>query len=135
MRVIPSVRFGRFLIVGVSATLLQYAILIALVRASALHPILASTIGFIASAALNYTLNRGYTFRSRVAYFPGLLRFAMIAGLGLLVNAAVMATGAAAGLHYLAAQIAATAVVLMWSFHANQRWTFAGAGRTSEDRQ
>jgi putative flippase GtrA len=119
-------QLGRFLIVGGIATALQYAILFALTGSAGLPPLLASSIGFVASAAANYTLNRRFTFRSDVNYVAGLERFSIIAGGGLALNAIVMAGGTAvAGMDYVASQLVATAVVLLWNFHLNRLWTFS----------
>jgi putative flippase GtrA len=119
-------QFGRFLVVGGIATALQYAILFALTGAAGVQPLLASSVGFVASAAANYTLNRRFTFRSDVNYFAGLERFSIIAGVGLALNATVMAAGTAlAGINYIASQLVATAVVLLWNFHVNRLWTFS----------
>jgi putative flippase GtrA len=119
-------QFGRFLIVGGIATALQYVILIALTGSAGVPPLLASSIGFVASAVANYTINRRFTFRSDVAYLAGFERFAMIAGVGLALNAMVMAAGTAlAGMNYIASQLVATAVVLLWNFHVNRLWTFS----------
>jgi putative flippase GtrA len=118
-------QFGRFLVVGGIATALQYAILLALTGAAGVKPLLGSSIGFLASATANYTLNRRFTFHSDVHYFAGLERFAIIAGCGLALNAIVMGAGMdLAGMNYFASQLVATAVVLMWNFNANRLWTF-----------
>ena len=119
-------QLGRFLIVGGIATALQYAILLTLTGSAGVPPLLASSIGFVASAAANYTLNRRFTFRSDVNYVAGLERFSIVAGGGLVLNAMVMAAGMAlAGMNYITSQIVATAVVLLWNFHVNRLWTFS----------
>jgi putative flippase GtrA len=118
-------QFARFLIVGGIATALQYAILFAL-TAAGIQPLVASSIGFVASAVANYTLNRRFTFRSDVKYVTGLERFSIIAGVGLALNAMVMAAGISLGIHYVPSQVVATAVVLLWNFQVNRLWTFSG---------
>jgi putative flippase GtrA len=119
-------QFGRFLIVGGVATALQYAILITLTVSGGVQPLLASTIGFVASSAANYTLNRRFTFRSHVDYLGRLQRFAIIATGGLGLNAIVMAAAIdLVGMNYIASQIVASGVVLLWNFHANRQWTFS----------
>lgn len=121
-------KFGRFLVVGGIATALQYAILLVLVGTAGVPPLVASSIGFVASAVANYTLNRRFTFRSNVDYVAGLERFSIIAGVGLALNALVMAAGTTlAGVNYLAAQIVATTVVLLWNYHVNRLWTFSNS--------
>jgi putative flippase GtrA len=119
-------QFGRFLVVGGLGTALQYAILFALTVLAGVQPLLASSIGFVTSAAANYTANRRFTFRSDVDYFAGLQRFAIIATCGLGLNAIVMAAGMdLVGMNYIASQIVASAVVLLWNFQANRMWTFS----------
>jgi putative flippase GtrA len=56
---------------------------------------------------------------------PTIAKFMTVALIGLLVNAAIMAvTVDLYRLHYLVSQILATALVLVWNFAANHRWTF-----------
>ena len=118
-------QFSRFLLVGGFSTLLQYLILAFLVHTAGTDPVVASSIGYALSALVSYDLNYRLTFRSRVPYFGGIARFALVHAMGLLLNGTIMATGTQAlGLHYLVAQVAATVVVLFWNFFANRRWTF-----------
>jgi putative flippase GtrA len=126
-------RFGRFVLVGGVATVVQYALLIALVRFVGADPVWASTAGFLVSAVVNYLGNYHYTFRSRRDHGGALLRFAILAGVGLLLNAALMRALVLAGWHYLLAQIVVTALVLLWNFIGNSVWTFGGDS-VSEER-
>ena len=125
-------RFVQFALVGAAATGIQYLILIALVRAAGLSPPLASSLGFVVSAGGNYWLNYRFTFRSDRAHGPAIARFALLAGIGLLMNAGLMKLLTAAGWHYLLAQIAATAVVLLWNFLGNSLWTFGGRAAAAQ---
>ena len=127
-------QFGRFMVVGGIATALQYAILLALTAGAGVQPLIASSIGFAASAAANYTLNRRFTFHSEVNYVAGLERFAITAGVGLALNALVMAMGTGpAKMNYVVTQVLATAVVLFWNFHVNRLWTFANGPTGSRE--
>jgi putative flippase GtrA len=119
-------QFGRFVIVGGLATAFQYAIMLALTVFAGVQPLLASSVGFVAGAVANYTANRRFTFRSDVDYIAGLHRFAITAGCGLGLNALVMAAGMdLAGMNYMASQVIASGVVLLWNFQANRLWTFS----------
>jgi putative flippase GtrA len=118
-------KFLKFLIVGGLCTALQYLILIALVEGFGVSATPASTVGYIASSAVNYYLNYSFTFRSDADHGRSLPRFLLIAGCGLLLNGTVTYVGTAIfGLQYLLAQVAATIVALLWNFLANLRWTF-----------
>lgn len=48
-----------------------------------------------------------------------------VAIFGALINGSLVWVGTALGLHYLLAQVAATALVVVLSYHLNNRWTFA----------
>lgn len=118
-------QFSKFLLVGGFATALQYVILALLVQTAGVDPVVASSIGYLFSALANYDLNYRLTFQSRVPYFGGMLRFALVAATGLVINGLIMAAGTKVlGLHYLLSQVVATIVVLLWNFFANRRWTF-----------
>lgn len=124
MSIFPQ--FIRFAGIGGVCTALQYLILLLLVTFLDIHPVMASTAGYLVSALLNYQLNRVYTFKSEAAHLHALPRFFAIALVGLILNAVVlgfMVSGL--GLHYILGQIIATAVTLVWNFLANRTWTFA----------
>lgn len=126
-------RFLRFAAVGAVATAIQYVLLILLVRGAGMAPTPASSIGFVLSAAVNYLLNYRFTFQSHRPHAPAMAKFGLLAGAGLLINAAIMHLLVAAGVHYLLAQVCATAVVLFWNFIGNSFWTF-GVGPVGERR-
>ncbi|MDR1709704.1 MAG: GtrA family protein [Candidatus Accumulibacter sp.] len=119
-------RFANFLLVGGLATLVQYALLVALVKTGLFDAVTASSIGFVVSALLNYALNRRFTFRSRREHAVALPRFAAVAAGGLALNAFLMwLTCTKLGLHYLLGQIIATCCTLAWNFCLHQLWTFS----------
>jgi putative flippase GtrA len=117
-------RFLRFALVGAVATCIQYTILIALVHGRDVSPTLASSLGFIAGAVVNYILNYRFTFRSRSQHGPAVAKFVLLAGVGLLLNAGLMRLLVGAGWNYLLAQVCATGIVLLWNFSGNSLWTF-----------
>jgi putative flippase GtrA len=120
-----SLQFVRFLLVGLFATALQYAILIVLVRTGMQNAIMASSIGFAVSAIANYTLNHRYTFQAAVAHTRAFPKFAIVAITGLAINGLLMWIGhSMMGLHYLLAQFCATLGTLVWNFLLSRSWTF-----------
>lgn len=84
----------------------------------------ASTTGAVLGAGTNYLLNRR-VFASARPHAAALPRFAVVAGCGLAINAAVLAALVALGAAALAAQLAATAAVLGSGFVLNRYWTFS----------
>ena len=117
-------RLVRFTVVGAVATAIQYGLLVLLVRTSGMAPTPASSIGFASSAIVNYLLNYRFTFESERPHGPAVAKFALLAGAGLLLNAAIMHFLVFAGVPYLLAQLGASAVVLLWNFAGNSVWTF-----------
>jgi putative flippase GtrA len=120
-----SLRFARFMGAGATATLVHYNILILLVNFAHIGPATASAVGCVAGALVGYFLNYRYTFQSQKRHATAMTQFFTIAFVGLNLNTGIMvlATGYF-GLHYLLAQVAATGLVLIWNFIANQFWTF-----------
>jgi putative flippase GtrA len=119
-------RISRFLVVGGTATAVQYIVLVACVRALSLAPVVASAIGFALSSVLNYYLNYRLTFRSSRAHVSALPRFLLIAGIGLIANSVSMwLLTKSAHLGYLLSQVLTTALVLIWNYTANRKWTFS----------
>jgi putative flippase GtrA len=114
----------RFALVGATATLIQYLVLIVLVRLLAVAPAAASALGFVISAGFNYLLNYRFTFRSQRRHGPALAKFVALAGVGLGLNSLTVQVLVSLGWHYLLAQIVATAVVFLWNFVGNNLWTF-----------
>jgi len=121
-------QFLAFAFVGAIGTGVHYAVLMLLVY-SQLAPVpFATTIGFAAGAAVNYTLNYTFTFDSRRPHLQAVPMFLTVAAIGAVLNVVIVwVLVSAAGLHFLLAQVAATAVVLLWNFSANRAWTFKGS--------
>jgi len=118
-------QFIRYVGAGAVGTAAHYAVLIALVQIMSTPAVAASTAGALVGALINYALNHRFTFASSRAHRMALPRFLAIAGLGIVLNAAVMwAVLVVVPSHYLFAQVAATAAVLFVGFVANRRWTF-----------
>ncbi len=120
---------SRFATVGAIGTGVHYAILWSLVNAG-VPVLLASTIGAIGGALVNYVLNYRYTFKSNLAHRSTLVKFFTVALIGLLFNTLIMAL--LTRLHYFIAQIIATFFVLLWNYLANRLWTFRTRGNDHE---
>ena len=115
----------RFAGVGAVATLLHYATLLMLVELLSLEPVLASTIGFATSAVFNYLGNYHFTFASDRPHAIALMKFVVVASIGLAVNTLGMYLLVDfLALQYLLAQLISTAIVVVWNFYLNRRWTY-----------
>jgi putative flippase GtrA len=120
-------QFSRFALVGALCTGIQYAVLAAGVEWLGLAAAVASTAGFLLGAAVNYQLNRRYTYDSRSSHAVGILRFSTVLAAGLLLNALFMhVLHSYLHWHYALAQLLTTGITMFWNFLAHRFWTFAG---------
>ncbi len=124
-------RFFGYALVGVAGTLLHWLVYAVLVLAD-VAPVVATTLGAIAGAGLNYGLNLRLVFRTQDRYLQRLLRFMMVACIGILINGAVVSLLHA--YHVWLAQVCATGLVLLSGYWLNARWTFAKARAPDTDR-
>jgi len=125
----PIVRqFLRFATIGGIATIVHYALMIALVEWGGLAPLIATSIGFGVGAVISYTLNRRFTFDHRPAFGRGLIVFLCVFFVGLGINGVIFSVlhGPSVGLPYIVAQAIATGVVLIWNFFGARLVVFRG---------
>ena len=119
------VQFLKFGIVGISNTLLTFAVYTLLLKVFGVWYLAASAIGFIAGAVNGFLLNRRWTFRGHVGDSFTPVRYIVVQGCGLGVNEGLLFLFVdSARLDKLLAQVFATAIVTVLTFTANRVWTF-----------
>jgi len=121
------IQFLKFGTVGVSNTLLTFAVYTFLLKVVGVWYLAASAIGFIVGATNGFLLNRRWTFRGHVgdAFTP--VRWGIVQGCGLGLNLGLLYVLVHdAGLDELLGQAFATAVVTVITFFVNRAWTFRG---------
>lgn len=119
-------QFLLFTGVGAIGTGGHYLTLVLLVHIGNLVPVYASTAGFAVGACINYVLNYRYTFNSHKKHSEALVKFMLVALLGVAINGLIMYLGTEwLRIHYLLVQIFATGIVLLSNFSFNKLWTFA----------
>ncbi|WP_395497568.1 GtrA family protein [Rickettsiella endosymbiont of Litargus connexus] len=116
-------QFSHFFIVGALSALIQFSILISFVEFLFIKPILASTVGYIAGALLNYTLNHYFTFKSSLSHKKSLVRFTINSLFGLFLNFSLMKIFLIY-YTYIISQILVSSVILFWNFLIHRYWTF-----------
>jgi putative flippase GtrA len=122
-------RLVAFGVVGVVGTASHYLVLILLVEVGSFDPVMATTLGFVAGAAVNYVLNHRYTFRSDKHHLDAGPKFFLVAIATGLLNALLVYAGVhGLGLGYLPIQVIATLVVFLANFALNSIWTFRESG-------
>lgn len=118
-------QFLKFALVGTTATVTTYAVLIVGVEGLNINAVTASIAGYVLGIAVNYILNYRYTFGGVQHHHVVIPKFLAVMLVGMFINAAVMYAGINwLDFHYMLTQLAAVAVVLMWSCTANRLWTF-----------
>ena len=113
--------------IGATGTAVQYLILVALVHLHLSGPLVASCIGAISGAVVNYGMNYRFTFRSSERHTRTAPRFFFVAGSGVLANWAFMyLLVSISGIQYLVAQCLSTAMVLALTltYSVNSIWSF-----------
>ncbi len=119
-------KFVLFVAVGGFCTGIQYLILVALVSIFHWQATVASTLGFVASAVVNYSLNYRITFKSTNPHLTALPRFMAISCIGLLLNGIVLQAGLTyTSVSYIWCQVVATIIVFFWNFVGNLKWSYA----------
>jgi putative flippase GtrA len=119
---IQLVKFG---IVGVSNTLLTFAIYTVLLKVFGVWYLAASAIGFAVGAVNGFLLNRRWTFREHVGDALTPVRWGIVQTCGLGVNEGLLYLFVHdAGLDKLIGQVCATAIVTISTFLVNRAWTF-----------
>lgn len=119
-------QFLTFASAGAVGTVAHYMLLLALVMVWKLDAVMASALGFLTGLLVNYLLSHYWVFRSSKRHAETAFKFLAIAGVGLGLNTGLMHVAIGKfGIHYLLAQVMATAVVLLWNFAGNRFWTFA----------
>ena len=118
---------SRYTLAGGVATASHILLMGVLIEAGGWPPGLATMAGAALGAVVGYGLNRAWTFASHdVPHRQALPRFLAVAGVGALLNGALVWLGTAAlGAHWLLAQAAATLVVLGVGYAANHHWSFS----------
>jgi len=122
-----AIQFGRYLIVGGLAFVIDFGSLYLLTERAGMFYLASAAIAFILGLLTNYVLCRIWVFTHRVVA-NGAVEFAVfaligVAGLGL--NEAVIWFACdKLGLHYLNAKLASAALVVLWNFGARKAILF-----------
>lgn len=117
--------FVRYAVSGVVAAAVHFGVMILLVESFAIVPTLASAIGFCVAVFTNYRLQYHWTFMAAGSHGVTFARYLLVTLVTLFVNTALLwALTEVAGIHYLIAQLVATATVVSLNFTINYRYTF-----------
>jgi putative flippase GtrA len=119
------VQFVKFVIVGVSNTLLAFTIYTVLLKVFGVWYLGASAIGFVAGAVNGFLLNRRWTFAGHVGDSLTPVRWGIVQGCGLVLNEGLLYLFVdGADIEKLLGQALATVIVTVITFLVNRAWTF-----------
>ncbi len=122
-----ATQFAKFGAVGVSNTILSFAVYTILLKAAGLWYLAASAIGFAVGAVNGFLWNRAWTFRGHVGDALTPVRWFVVQTGGLALNLGLVYLFVdGAGLDELVAQAVTIAIVTVTTFFANRAWTFRG---------
>jgi putative flippase GtrA len=120
-------QFVKFGIVGVSNTLISFAVYTLLLKAFGVWYVAASGIGFAVGAVNGFLWNRAWTFRGHVGDALTPVRWFVVQSCGLLVNLGLVYLFVdGVGFGELTGQAATIVIVTVLTFFANRAWTFKG---------
>ena len=119
------VQFVKFGIVGISNTLITFAVYTLLLEVFGVWYLAASAIGFLVGATNGFLLNRRWTFADHVGDSLTPVRWGIVqtAGLGMNLGLLYLLVHDA-GIDELIAQALATVAVTVSTFLVNRAWTF-----------
>jgi len=119
------VQFLKFGIVGVSNTLIAFAVYTVLLKVFGVWYVAASGIGFAVGAVNGFLLNRRWTFREHVGDALTPVRWTIVQSCGLGLNLGLVYMFVhGLGMDKLLGHIPTTAIVTVLTFAANRAWTF-----------
>jgi putative flippase GtrA len=120
-------QFVKFGIVGVSNTLIFFAVYTLLLKVFGVWYVAASGIGFAVGAVNGFLWNRAWTFKGHVGDALTPVRWFVVQTAGLLLNLGLVYLFVdGAGLDELVGQAVTIVIVTVTTFLANRAWTFRG---------
>lgn len=126
-RLVPPVilQFAKFGIVGISNTLIAFAVYVLLLKVFGVWYLAASAIGFILGAVNGFLLNRAWTFRGHVGDSLTPVRWGVVQTCGLALNEGLLFLWVdGLGVDKLVGQALAIVIVTTVTFFVNRAWTF-----------
>jgi putative flippase GtrA len=124
-------QFVKFGIVGVSNTLIFFAVYTLLLKVFGVWYVAASGIGFAVGAVNGFLWNRAWTFRGHVGDALTPVRWFVVQSSGLLLNLGLLYLLVdGVGLDELFGQAVTIAIVTVITFLVNRAWTFRGHAET-----
>ena len=134
-------QIAKFGIVGVVATVIDYAVLMLLSQGFGMDPVVAAGISFCVSLVFNYVASMCYVFSHK----EGMSRkkefaiFIALSAIGFALNELIMKLGVMtlgdSAAMVTVVKLCATSVVMAWNFLSRKKWLDAGDGTDGEGHE
>ena len=125
-------QFAKFGIVGIIATVIDYAVLMLLSQGFGMDPVVAAGISFCVSLVFNYVASMRYVFSHK----EGMSRqreftiFLVLSAIGFALNELIMDFGVRtfgdSAIMVTIVKLCATSIVMVWNFLSRKKWLDAG---------
>lgn len=120
---------ARFIVSGTAAAATHLGTLYLLVSHSGWSVVPAATAGWCAGFVVSFTLQKFWTFRQRDAVHAQALRYLLLQGGNVVLNAVLIYILAdVVGFWYLGAQFVVLVTIAVWTFFASRRFVFTDTG-------
>ncbi|MGX6604161.1 GtrA family protein [Micromonosporaceae bacterium Da 78-11] len=128
MRSAEAARLVRYGISGGASAGTHFGVLLALAEGLHVRPVLASTIGFLASILVSYALQHAWVFRSSAGHAAAGGRFLTVTAIAFGLNTVILWLGTEVlpG-PYPVVQAVALVTIPVVNYSINSRWTFRAA--------
>jgi putative flippase GtrA len=118
-------RLLRYALAGGASAFTHLGVTALLVEVAGQRPVIASTIGFVASIAVSYLLQRRWVFHSQVPNRLAVPRFLTVTAVGFALNASILWIGTEVlEVHYAPVQLVALVAIPVSNYLLNSLWTF-----------
>jgi len=115
----------RYLVVGGLAFVVDFGLVFFFYQKIGWPLWLATGAGFIASFAVNYTLQRIFSFSSRAAHGGALLRYSLLVAVNTLLTIAIVTLLNSTILGWAGGKIIATIATMVGNYFAYRHWVFS----------
>ncbi|WP_226667354.1 GtrA family protein [Microbulbifer aggregans] len=121
----PLSQMLKFLLAGGAATAVQYLLLVIMIELLGIPEVPAAVTAYCLASLANYSLNYYFTFAGHESarHRQALPKFIVVVLCGLLLNTACFSV-LLPYMHYLVAQVCATAVTVVFNFLLHKLWIY-----------
>ena len=114
----------RFCITGLASLGADFALLYGLHSGAGVSLTISTTVGYAAAVAVNYSLNRNWTFQARAGHGTTMVRYTVMAGVNFGSTLLIVLGLSHLGLYYLASKLISVAVNAGSNFLSARYWIF-----------